>query len=111
MFSVSTPSASASTSAAAADGARPSTDPDPCSASQATRNAAIVLDLTLPAGPTATSCVERLDGSSPSQPGTSPTRSCSPCFAEHLDTVVDSLSEADYVELGPSGLIVHGDRA
>jgi predicted nuclease of predicted toxin-antitoxin system len=31
-------------------------------------------------------------------------------FAEHLDTVVDALSEADYVELGPTGLIVHGDR-
>ena len=31
-------------------------------------------------------------------------------FAENLDTVVDALSEADYVELGPSGLIVHGDR-
>jgi len=30
-------------------------------------------------------------------------------FAENLDTVVDALSEADYVELGPSGLIVHGD--
>ncbi len=32
-------------------------------------------------------------------------------FAEHLDIVVDALSESDYVELGPTGLIVHGDRA
>ena len=31
-------------------------------------------------------------------------------FAENLDTVVGALTEADYVELGPSGLIVHGDR-
>lgn len=32
-------------------------------------------------------------------------------FAENLDTVIDALSEADYVELGPSGLIVHGDHS
>ena len=32
-------------------------------------------------------------------------------FTENLDTVVNALSEADYVELGPTGLIVHGDRA
>ena len=32
-------------------------------------------------------------------------------FAENLDAAVDALSEADYVELGPIGLIMHGDRA
>ena len=32
-------------------------------------------------------------------------------FAEHLDTVVDALSEAEHVELGPTGLIVHVHRA
>ncbi|HEY6429445.1 MAG TPA: DUF5615 family PIN-like protein [Acidimicrobiales bacterium] len=32
-------------------------------------------------------------------------------FADNLDTVVDAFSEADYVELGPTGLIVHGGHA
>jgi predicted nuclease of predicted toxin-antitoxin system len=32
-------------------------------------------------------------------------------FAENLDTVVDELVEADYVELDSNGLIVHDDRA
>jgi predicted nuclease of predicted toxin-antitoxin system len=31
-------------------------------------------------------------------------------FADNLGTVVDALSEADFVELGPRGLIVHRDR-
>ena len=31
-------------------------------------------------------------------------------FAENLDTVVDALSEADHVELGPTGLIVQRSR-
>ena len=55
MFSVSMPSSPASTSAAAAEGASPSTEPAPCSASQAARSPAIVVDLPVPAGPTKTS--------------------------------------------------------
>jgi hypothetical protein len=55
VFSVSIPSASANTSAAAAEGARPSTEPAPCSASQAARNPAMAVDLPVPAGPTNTS--------------------------------------------------------
>ncbi len=31
-------------------------------------------------------------------------------FAENLGSVVEALSEADHVELGPGGLIVHRDR-
>jgi hypothetical protein len=31
-------------------------------------------------------------------------------FAENLGSVVEALSEADYVELGPGGLIVHRNR-
>ena len=55
VFSVAIPSSSASTSAAAADGARPITEPGPCSASQAARRPAMVVDLPVPAGPTRTS--------------------------------------------------------
>ena len=55
VFSVGTPTASASTSAAAADGASPTTDPAPCSASHAARTVAIVVDFPVPAGPTSTS--------------------------------------------------------
>ena len=52
-----------------------------------------------------------MDGSSPSQPGNVANAELLALFAEHLDTVVDWLSEAHYVELGPTGLIMHGDRA
>ena len=31
-------------------------------------------------------------------------------FAEHLDTVVDALDEASFVELGHDRLVVHDDR-
>ena len=54
-FSVSIPSSPASTSAAAAEGARPSTEPGPCSASHTARSPAMVVDLPVPAGPTKTS--------------------------------------------------------
>ncbi len=50
VFSVPIPSPAARTSAAAADGARPTTLPGPCSASQAVRRAARVWVLPLPAG-------------------------------------------------------------
>jgi predicted nuclease of predicted toxin-antitoxin system len=30
-------------------------------------------------------------------------------FADHLVTIVETIAEAAFVELGPSGLIVHGD--
>ena len=49
------PSSPAKTSAAAAEGASPSTDPAPCSASHTARSPAIVVDLPVPAGPTRTS--------------------------------------------------------
>ncbi len=52
MFSVSIPSSSASTCAATAEGARPITDPGPCSSSQAALSPAMVVDFPLPAGPT-----------------------------------------------------------
>ena len=55
MFSVGIPTASARTSAAAADGASPTTDPGPCWASQAARTPAMAVDFPLPAGPTSTS--------------------------------------------------------
>ena len=55
VFSVAIPSSAASTSAAAAVGARPSTEPGPCSASQAARRPAMVVDLPVPDGPTRTS--------------------------------------------------------
>ena len=54
-FSVGAPSASARTSAAAADGASPTTDPRPCWASHAARTPAIVVDFPVPAAPTSTS--------------------------------------------------------
>ena len=55
VFSVSIPSSSASTCAATAEGARPITDPGPCSSSQAALRPAMVVDFPLPAGPTSTS--------------------------------------------------------
>ena len=55
VFSVAVPSSAASTSAAAAVGARPSTDPGPCSASHTARRPAMVVDLPVPDGPTKTS--------------------------------------------------------
>ena len=55
VFSVSIPSSSARTSEAAAEGARPTTDPGPCSVSHAARSPAMVVDLPVPAGPTSTS--------------------------------------------------------
>ena len=55
VFSVSIPSSSASTCAATAEGARPITDPGPCSSSQAALSPAMVVDFPLPAGPTRTS--------------------------------------------------------
>ena len=55
VFSVSIPSSAARTSAAAAEGARPITEPGPCSASQTARSPAMVVLLPVPAGPTSTS--------------------------------------------------------
>ena len=52
VFSVGTPTASARTSAAAAEGARPTTDPGPWVASQAARTPAIAVDFPVPAAPT-----------------------------------------------------------
>ena len=55
VFSVGMPTASARTSAAAADGASPTTEPTPCWASHAARTPAMAVDFPLPAGPTSTS--------------------------------------------------------
>ena len=55
VFSVGTPTASARTSAAAAEGASPTTEPGPWAASQAARTPAMVVDLPVPAAPTSTS--------------------------------------------------------
>ena len=55
MFSVSIPSSSASTWAAAAEGARPITDPGPWTCSQTARSPAMAVDFPVPAGPTSTS--------------------------------------------------------
>ena len=52
VFSVGTPTASARTSAAAAEGASPMTEPGPWAASQAARTPAMVVDLPVPAAPT-----------------------------------------------------------
>ena len=57
VLSVGTPSSSASTPAATADGASPTTDPSPCFHSQARRNAPSVVVFPVPAGPTRTSTV------------------------------------------------------
>jgi hypothetical protein len=59
VLSVLTPSSSARTSAAAADGARPTTDPVPCSASQTALRPASAVDFPVPAGPTNTSTHRR----------------------------------------------------
>ena len=53
----------------------------------------------------------RLNDSSPSKAGNVANAELLALFAEHLDTVVEALSEAGYVELGSTSLIVHGDRA
>ena len=55
VFSVSIPSSSASTSAAAAEGASPITDPGPWAASQTARSPAMAVVFPVPAGPTSTS--------------------------------------------------------
>ena len=55
MFSHATPRSSANAWDAAADGARPTTLPRPCSAVHAARSARIVVVLPAPAGPTSTS--------------------------------------------------------
>ena len=55
MFSVSIPSSPANTSAAAAEGANPRTEPGPYSLSQTARSPAMVVDLPVPAGPTSRS--------------------------------------------------------
>ena len=55
VFSVGTPTASARTSAAAAEGASPTTEPGPWVASHAARTAAMVVDFPVPAAPTSTS--------------------------------------------------------
>ena len=54
------PELAASTSAAAADGARPSTEPAPCARSHTARRPAIVVLLPVPAGPTSTSSARPL---------------------------------------------------
>ena len=55
VFSVGTPTASARTSAAAAEGASPTTLPGPNAASHAARTPAMVVDFPVPAAPTSTS--------------------------------------------------------
>ena len=55
VFSVAIPRSSASTCAATADGASPTTDPAPCEASHARRKAFIAVVFPAPAGPTNTS--------------------------------------------------------
>ena len=55
MLSVTIPRSAASTCAAFADGANPSTVPGPCSASHIARTPAIDVVFPVPAGPTSTS--------------------------------------------------------
>jgi hypothetical protein len=57
VFSVAIPRSSARTWAATADGASPTTEPEPCSASQARRSAFMAVVLPAPAGPTSTSSI------------------------------------------------------
>ena len=57
VFSVPIPRSSARTWAATADGARPTTEPEPCSASHARRSAFMAVVLPAPAGPTSTSSI------------------------------------------------------
>ena len=55
VFSVAIPRSSASSRAAAAEGASPTTEPAPCSCSHANRSACIAVVLPAPAGPIRTS--------------------------------------------------------